>query len=74
MATEAKRPQINFAVSGETLETLEELKKVFNVDTNTAVLRRALAIAKLAGANQREDHTVTLLGRDDVRRDIVLNG
>ena len=75
MANEtAKRPQINFAVNGETLEIIEELKKVFGVDTNTAVLRRALAIARLAGANQRGDHTITLIGKDDIRRDIVLNG
>lgn len=69
-----KRPQINFTVNGETLALIEELKEAFGVDTNTAVLRRALAIARLAAKNQREDHTVSIVGKDETRRDIVLNG
>lgn len=69
-----KRPQINFTVNGETLALLEELKGAFGVETNTAVLKRALAIARLAAKNQRDDHTISLVGKDEVRRDIVLNG
>ena len=69
----AKRPQLNFAVSGDTLELIEQLKKTFGVDTNTAVLKRALALARVAAGNQRDDHTITLVGKDDVRRDILLN-
>jgi hypothetical protein len=69
-----KRPQINFTVNGDTLALIEELKDAFGVDTNTAVLKRALAIARLAAKNQRDDHTISLIGKDDVKRDIVLNG
>ena len=69
-----KRSQLNFAVSGETLELIEQLKKTFGVDSNTAVLKRALALARVASGNQREDNTITILGKDDVRRDILLNG
>jgi hypothetical protein len=72
--TSEKRPQLNFAVTGETLELIEELKKAFGVDTNTAVLKRALAIARLAAGNQRDDHTITIIGKGEVRRDILLNG
>ncbi len=72
-AIAGKKPQLNFAVSGETLDLIEDLKKTFGVETNTAVLKRALAIARLAANNQREDHTVTIVGKDDVRRDILLN-
>jgi hypothetical protein len=68
------RPQINFTVNAETLALLDELKSTFGVDTNTAVLRKALAIARLAANNQRPDHTVSIIGKDEVRRDIVLNG
>ncbi|MEZ5890376.1 MAG: hypothetical protein R3D52_09045 [Xanthobacteraceae bacterium] len=69
-----KKPQINFTVNNETLALIEELKGAFGVESNTAVLRRALAIARLAAANRREDGTISLLGKDDVKRDIVLNG
>ena len=69
-----KRPQINFTVNEETLTLLEELKDAFGLDTNTAVLRRALAIARLAANNQRADHTISIIGKDEVKRDIVLNG
>lgn len=72
--TNKRPPQINFTVNEETLVLLDELKETFGVDTNTAVLRRALAIARLAARNQRDDHTISILGKDDVRRDIVLNG
>jgi hypothetical protein len=69
-----KKPQINFTVNEETLALLDELKGAFGLDTNTAVLRRALAIARLAANNQRPDHTISIIGKDEVRRDIVLNG
>lgn len=69
-----KRTQITITVNDDTLKLLEQLKKSFAVATNTAALRRALAIARLAAENQREDHTVTLIGKDEKRREIVLNG
>lgn len=68
-----RKPQLNFAVTGETIDLIDDLKKSFGVDTNTAVLKRALAIARLVVQNQRDDHTITILGKDEVRRDIVLN-
>jgi hypothetical protein len=74
MTTNRRPPQINFTVNDETLALLEELKETFGVETNTAVLRRALAIARLAAKNQRDDHTVSIVGKDEVKRDIVLNG
>lgn len=70
----SKRPQMNFQINDETLNLIEQLKGAFGVDTNTAVLKRALAIARLAANHQRNDHTITLIGKDEVRRDIVLNG
>jgi hypothetical protein len=74
MSINKRPPQINFTVNAETLTLLDELKGTFGVDTNTAVLRRALAIARLAAKNQRDDHTISIVGKDDVKRDIVLNG
>lgn len=72
-ATPAKRSQVNFAVSGETLELIEQLKKTFDVESSAAVLKRALALARIAAGNQRDDHTITIVGKDEVRRDILLN-
>jgi hypothetical protein len=69
-----KKPQINFTVNEETLTLLEDLKGAFGVDSNTAVLRRALAIARLAANNRRADNTISIVGKDEVKRDIVLNG
>jgi hypothetical protein len=70
----AKKPQINFTVNEETLSLLNELKGAFGLETNTAVLRRALAIARIAAKNQRADHTISIIGKDEIKRDIVLNG
>ena len=74
MSKVLKKPQLNFAVTGETLELIEQLKTTFGVDTNTAVLKRALAIARLAAGNQRDDHTITIVGKDEVHRNVILNG
>jgi hypothetical protein len=39
------------------------------------VLGSSLAIAGVAASNQHEYHTITILGgKNDVRRDIILNG
>ena len=69
-----RKPQLNLTVSEDTLAILDELKKTFGVESNAAVVRRALTLARLASKNQRDDHTISILGKDDVRRDVVLNG
>lgn len=69
-----KRSQITFTVDDKTLKVIESLKLQFGVGTNAAALRRALAIARLVADNQRDDHTITFIGKDDKPRDIVLLG
>jgi hypothetical protein len=69
-----RRSQITFTVDERTLDLIEQLKVGFGVGTNAAALRRALAIARIASENQRDDHTITFIGKDDRPRDIVLNG
>ena len=73
-AMSEKRSQITFTVDEKTLDLIELLKVKFCVGTNAAALRRALAIARLAAENQRDDHTITFIGKDDRPRDIVLSG
>jgi hypothetical protein len=45
-------------------ETLEELRSVLGVKTNAAVLKRAVAMARLNAKNMDEDGNVTLLRPD----------
>jgi hypothetical protein len=45
-------------------DALEELKSVFGVTTNAAVLKRAVAMARLNAKNMDEDGNVTLLRPD----------
>lgn len=68
-----RKTQITFSVNRRTLELIEKLKDAFEVETNTQALKRALAIARIAVENQKDDHTITLIGKDEVRKDIVLN-
>jgi len=65
--------QINISVNDDTLALIEELKMVFGLASSAAVLRRALAIARLAANNRRDDNTISIIGKDEVQRDILLN-
>ena len=54
--------QTSFQLDSGTATAIEELKGVFGVATNTAVIRRAIALARVASRNASpEDHSVTLL-------------
>jgi hypothetical protein len=58
-------PVTTFALDDYTLNTLRELQAVFGVKTNAAVLRRAIALAKIAATQASEDRTVTISGAED---------
>jgi hypothetical protein len=68
-----KRTQMSFTFSGETIAIIEDLKTKFGVETNTAVVKRALALALICANSQRDDHTVTIVGKGENRRDIIVN-
>lgn len=70
----ARKAQLNLTVNDDIIALLDELKTTFGVDTYTAVVRRALTLSRVASKNQRDDHTISFVGKDEVRRDIVLNG
>lgn len=54
--------QTSFQLDPGTATAIDELKGVFGVTTNTAVIRRAIALARVASRNaSAEDHSVTLL-------------
>lgn len=66
--------QITFSVNEKTLAVIEALKGPMNVDTTAAVLRRALALARVAVQNAHEDHTLIIIDKNNERRSIMLDG
>ncbi len=66
--------QITFTVNKQVLATIDQLKEDFNVDTVTAVLRRALALARVAAQNANDDHTITIIDKNNERQKILLTG
>jgi hypothetical protein len=70
--------QTTFEVDQATLDVLSELKQTFGVKTNAQVIRRALALARVAAKNAGEDHTLTIVSRGDddarVEQKILLQG
>ena len=71
----SKTNQITFTVNDQTLEAINELKAELNVDTTAAVLRRALALTRVATQNaDEEDHTLTIIDKKNERQKILLTG
>jgi hypothetical protein len=66
--------QSSFQATEETKETLDELRTAFGVSTNSAVIRRALALAKVIAKEASDDHTIEVLGKDGQKLKILLNG
>lgn len=67
--------QSSFQLDAGTAEAIEELKGVFGVTSNTAVIRRAIALARVASRNSdAEDRTVTLVDKTGTPLKISLAG
>ena len=47
--------QMNFRFDAKTIDLIDELKDNFDLRSNAAVIRRALALLKIAGNAQRDD-------------------
>ncbi len=52
--------QTTLAGDRATLSAIEELKGAFGVKTNAQVIRKALALARVAAQKADTDHTVTI--------------
>ncbi|MGH7152898.1 MAG: hypothetical protein ACREF3_03130 [Acetobacteraceae bacterium] len=57
-------PVTSFDVDERTANMLTELQKTFGVKTNAAVIRKALALAKVASEHAGEDNTITIASED----------
>jgi hypothetical protein len=66
--------QTSFVVDSKTAEAIEDLKKEFGVKTNAAVIRKALALARIAARGADKDHTITLLDKDNKPQRVLLVG
>ena len=70
----AATKQITFTVSEQTLKEIEKLKAEFDVETSAAVIRRALALARVATDNAGGDYTLTIMNKDKEQQKIMLRG
>ncbi len=64
----------SFVIDKVTAEAIEELKTEFGVTTNAAVIRKALALARVVARCADDSHAITLLGNDGIERKILLAG
>ncbi len=55
----------SFDFDDRTMKAIEALKDTFNVKTNAAVIRRALALAQVVAENADDKHSVLLIGKDE---------
>jgi hypothetical protein len=61
-------------VNDQTLKIIEELKSQFDLPSNAAVVRRAIALARLAAQSADENHVLTIVDKDQQVQKVVLTG
>ena len=68
-------PQTSFQLDEGTAKAIDDLKGVFGVSSNTAVIRRAIALARIAARSKdTTDDTITIVGPDQVATKVALTG
>ncbi len=68
-------PQTSFQLDEGTAKAIEELKSVFGVSTSTGVIRRAVALARVAARlKDSSDDTVTIVSPDQTTTKVMLAG
>ena len=65
--------QRSYQTTDETPEVLRELRNTFNVGNDSAVIRRALGLARLMANEAADDHTVTIVRKDGTPVKLLLN-
>ena len=66
--------QTSFEVDAATLDAIAELKGKFGVKTNAQVIRKALALARVAAQNTGEDNSLTIIAPNKERKKVLLTG
>lgn len=65
-------PQTSFQLDDGTAKAIDELKSVFGVTTSTGVIRKAVALARVATRMRNDDGSVTIVDKDDQRTRVIL--
>jgi len=65
-------PQTTIDMDAKTLDTIAELKEKFNVKTNAQVIRRALALARVASRASGQQDYITLIGDNAADKTTVM--
>jgi hypothetical protein len=68
----ATTPSTTFQIDNATLEEIEKLKSVFGAKDSVEVIRKALALAKVAAANTGADKVLTIVSPDAVHQKVKL--
>lgn len=63
--------QTSFQLDEGTAKAIDELKGVFGVTTSTGVIRRAVALARIA-SRYSTDGVMTVIDKDDQRTKVLL--
>ena len=66
--------QRSYQGTDQTPQVLSELREAFGVANDSAVIRRALGLARLMAQEVGDDHTVTIVKKDGTQVKLLLNG
>jgi hypothetical protein len=66
--------QTTFDVDAATLAAIGELKEKFGVKTNAQVIRKALALARVAAQNADSENALTIVAPNYEHKKILLAG
>jgi ribosomal protein L7/L12 len=65
--------QTTFEVDKATSDAIAALKDAFGVKTNAQVIRKALALARVAAENS-DNHTLTIVSQEHGEKKVLLAG
>lgn len=65
-------PQTSFQLDDGTAKAIEELKEAFGVTTSTGVIRRAIALSRIAVRMSGDSGEITLLDKDSQPTKVLL--
>ena len=65
--------QRSYQATDETAQVLGELRAAFRLNSDSAVIRRALALARLIAREAKDDHSIVIERRDGTTAQILLD-
>lgn len=71
--SEAATRQRSYQANDETPQALNELRVAFRLNSDSAVIRRALALARVIAREAKDDHTIIIERRDGTKAQILLD-